>query len=439
MSGNNAAMAFSPNGQTVATTGFDGTSTLWDVTDPAVPSQLGDPLVGHTGFVGTASFSPDGTTLGTASTDESVILWNLTDLGRPVQIGEPVANVDALVLPADGRALVGGGDADAVSLRELEGGTQQRTLAKDVPGGWATISADGRLLATPVGDGSTALWDISEPTRPVRVSTTPPGSGAPAMFSPDNRLLITGDEDTSYLWDVSDPRHPARRADSLPAIIVLAAAFSPDGRTLATTNIYDHATTLWNIADPKNPRERPTTLPVGPFTNMTGLAFSPDSKILATGRADGKIALWNVSRPDTPARVGQLLNGPSDNNGDNSAINSEVSVTGIAFSPDGRILATTHLTAGLILWDVTDVNAATQFGPPVPLATEPAARIQFSPSGRTVATIGFDSKATLWDVSGVVDLQHHAAETACTITGKGLDSTAWTTYASGLPYQDTCG
>ncbi|WP_028048465.1 WD40 repeat domain-containing protein [Cellulomonas sp. URHD0024] len=438
MGGNNEGMAFSPDGQTVATTGFGGTSTLWDVTDPAAPVRTGDPLVGHTGFVGTATFSPDGTSLGTASSDESVILWNLTDVGRPAQTGEPVAHVDALVLPADGRALVAGGDGHLVSLRELEGGTKQRTLAQDVPGGWATISPDGRLLATPASDGSMTLWDISEPTQPVRISTTPPGSGAPVMFSPDNRLLITGDEDTSYLWDVSDPRHPVRRVDTLPAVIVLAAAFSPDGRTLAVANIYDRAATLWNVSDPKHPTERPTTLPVEAFTNVTGLAFSPDSSTLATGRADGTIALWNVSRPEKPTRVGQLLIGPSDVHGNGGAVNSDVSVSALSFSPDGRILATTHLAAGLILWDVTDVNAPTQFGPPVPLSTRPAFQVLFSPTGRTVATIGVDHKATLWDVSGVVDLQRHAAQTACTITGKGLDATAWKTYASGLPYQDTC-
>jgi WD40 repeat protein len=436
MSGNNYAMAFSPDGHTVATTGFDGTTTLWNVTDPTAPSRTGDPLTGHTGPVNEVTFSPDGRTLAAASSDTTVMLWNLTDLGRPTQIGEPVADVDSLVFPSDGHALVGGGDT--ISLRELTNGTRQRTRAQNLPKGVATLSPNGRLLAIGDADGSTTLWDITTPTHPVRLSTTPQHSGEPAMFSPNGRLLITGDTETSYLWDVSDPKHPVRRADSLPALIVLVSAFSPDSRTLAVANLYDDKTTLWNVTNPKHPTQRPKTLPVDAFTNVTGLAFSPDGRTLATGRADGKIALWNVSHPDTPTRVGQPLNGPNDGNDLQVISGSEAAVIGMAFSPNGKILATANNQATLILWDITDANAATQLGPPVPLTTEPALGVKFSPNGRTLATIGFDNKATLWDVNGVVDLQDHAAETACAITSKGLDEATWKRYIPGLPYQNTC-
>jgi WD40 repeat protein len=145
---------------------------------------------------------------------------------------------------------------------------------------------------------------------------------------------------------------------------------------------------------------------------------------------------------DTPpevSRVDQPLNGQNNDNGDLLIIaGSEAAVVGMAFSPDGRVLATANNQATLILWDVTDANAAAQLVPPVPSRTEPALGVGFSPNGRTLATVGFDNKATLWNVSGVVDLQDDAAETACAITGTGLDEATWKRYVPGLPYQNTC-
>ena len=64
---------------------------LWDLTDPARPRRLGEPLTGHTDDVSAGAFAPDGRTLATASaaeTDETVVLlWDLTDPARPRRLG----------------------------------------------------------------------------------------------------------------------------------------------------------------------------------------------------------------------------------------------------------------------------------------------------------------------------------------------------------------
>jgi WD40 repeat protein len=75
-------VAFAPNGNTVATAsdGGDGTVTLWDVTDRVQPRQLGPPLTGHTDLVFSVAFAHDGRTLATAE-GETVTLWGLTDRG----------------------------------------------------------------------------------------------------------------------------------------------------------------------------------------------------------------------------------------------------------------------------------------------------------------------------------------------------------------------
>ncbi len=74
------SVAFAPDGTTLATGDTDGTVILWDLTDPAQPRRLGQPLTGHTGPVYSVAFAPDGTTLATGGDDGTVILWDLTGL-----------------------------------------------------------------------------------------------------------------------------------------------------------------------------------------------------------------------------------------------------------------------------------------------------------------------------------------------------------------------
>ena len=84
------AVAFAPDGRTLATASYDQTVLLWDVTDPARPRRLGDPLTGHTDAVSAVAFAPDGRTLATASWDQTVLLWDVADPARPRRLGDPL-------------------------------------------------------------------------------------------------------------------------------------------------------------------------------------------------------------------------------------------------------------------------------------------------------------------------------------------------------------
>jgi WD40 repeat protein len=71
------AVAFAPDGRSLATASADRTVLLWDVTDPARPRRLDTPLTGHIDAVSAVAFAPDGRSLATASADRTMFRWDV--------------------------------------------------------------------------------------------------------------------------------------------------------------------------------------------------------------------------------------------------------------------------------------------------------------------------------------------------------------------------
>jgi WD40 repeat protein len=121
----------------------------------------------------------------------------------------------------------------------------------------------------------------------------------------------------------------------------------------------------------------------GPDQSVNGVAFSPDGKLLATADADGTVQLWN---PATRQPVGAALPAAS---GDR--------VNGVTFSPDGKLLATADADGAVQLW-----NLATRqpVGTPIsPVSRSTADGVAFSPDGRLLAIAESDGTVRLWNVA----------------------------------------
>jgi hypothetical protein len=159
---------------------------------------------------------------------------------------------------------------------------------------------------------------------------------------------------------------------------------------------------------------------------VTLLAFTRDGRTLATGSDSNTVIMWDVTDRARPARLGEPLSGTG--------------LKSLAFSPDGRTLASSGHESTVILWDTTDRTRPFPLGQPLTSATSHGSStvysVAFSPDGRTLASGG--RPVPLWDMAALNDLRGHAAQRACSLTGRGLNRSEWNHYISGLAYRDTC-
>ena len=360
------SVAFSPDGQTLASGSTDNTIQLWNVSDGSLLSTLS----GHSYSVLSLAFSPDGQTLASGSSDNTIKLWHVSDGSLMNTLSGHSDSVKSIAFSPDGQTLASGSADNTIKLWSVSDGSLQQTLyGRTDSVDSIAFSPNDQLLASSSGDG-TIIWRISDGSLLHTLSGHTDWVNSVA-FSPDGQTLASGSYDkTIKLWRISD--------GSLLQTLdghsnsVMSVAFSQDGQTLASGS-FDNTIKLWRVSDGS------LLQTLGGHTDwVNSVAFSPDGQMLASGSGDGTIKLWHVSD-------GSLL---QTLNGHTGLVNS------VAFSPDGQTLASGSSDGTISLWRVSNGSLLQTLSG----HTSPVYSVVFSPDGQTLASGSDDGTIRLWGI-----------------------------------------
>jgi len=373
------AVAFSPDGRRLATVSVDGTAILWD-------TETGENLLtltGHNGSnVHSVAFSPDGTRLATSSSDNTARVWDTTTGIELFNLVGHTSLVGGVAFSPDGSQLVTASADGTAKVWDLAPSHELFALMADQNDAITNVAISPDCLGAPEAPAEqcgTKLatagwqvwgWDMMTGQRLYEL-TGHTGFIDSVKFSPNGTRLATASQDeTARVWDLTSRREILKLPVGQSGNV--AIAFSPDGKRLAATGKEDTAI-IWDTVGGKEL----LTLK-GHTASVVQLAFNPDGTQLVTVSANSEdgLKVWNST-------TGEELLGLKDAG----------SILGVAFSPDGKRLATGNGEGIAAIWDAASGKKLFSFFG----HSRPVFSVAFTPDGSRLATASGDGTVKLWD------------------------------------------
>jgi RNA polymerase sigma factor (sigma-70 family) len=379
-SGQPRRVAFSPDGKMIATS--QRTGQLWDVASGRMLRELKS--IQSTVYA--LAFAPDGKTLATTNSDEAIHLWDPTSGEEIRRIDCKQGAVNTIAFAPDGKLLASGGCDGTICLWDAATGKDTcriTTLKKMIAS--IVFSPDGKQLAAGCNEDSPRLWDVATGREVRAFGDDKEDAFAPLAFSPDGKLLASGHPDGTFrLWDATSGE--ARRRWQAGWGVAYSAAFSPDGKTIATAVLWDGGIRLWDVA---TGHERDASEDHRGL--ITVLRFAADKKTLISAGWDRSVLCWDLAT-QTPHR---LLKWTTDCFG------------GFSLSPDGNTLAACQYKTGeMWLWDVRTGKASKLPLIPSTYRDQSVQTIAFSPDGQFLASGDFGKAMIhIWDVRERIEVR----------------------------------
>jgi WD40 repeat protein len=392
------SVAYDAEGKRLATVSFvrpdrEGEVKVWD-------AQTGKELLSFNG-VGGVAFSPDGKRLATPSGPSQLKVWDAETGQELLTFDQPqaVPGVLAFAYSPDGKRLAIGGRR--LKVWDAKTGEQLLSLVVNGPVASVVFSPDGKRLVSSsrgIKDMTVKVWD-AESGKELLTLQGHTGAVYSAAYSPDGKRLASVSKDAVKVWDAESGKELLTLQGQTGA--VYSAAYSPDGKRLASAN--GKEIKLW---DAQTGEELITI--IGHRASVNGLSFSPDGKRLASASADNTVKVWDVQAGQNPA-----------------TLNTGHAVRSVAVSPDAKLLAARladkgpFAVDGIKVWDIqTGKELITLKGHTQKV--NGVTGMAFSPDGKRLASAatieaGFNEarEVKVWDLAMGKELH--------TLTGGGIN------------------
>jgi WD40 repeat protein/uncharacterized caspase-like protein len=429
-----AFVSFSADGKKLATGGFGTPTLLWET---ETGKQL-LPMKGRSNMAYSVAFSADGTQLSAGGRTR----WDLRT-GRGLRI-TPAPSDKLFGMPApDGKSIaMFAPNTNAITILETTTGRQLQTLTRSATGGGVdrvSFSPDGHLLAAryleeqgtqnpqTIGglpSSQVKIWDVNSgrEVQTLTLATAPSEVG----FTSDGRGLLTvGGQGEVVLWDIASGNrlrsfapttatgnpNPMGNPGSLPNLGSLPKVKPGSMPTIPNmpTNMADMSAMITNVLG---------TMSAGTMgKTVTSVAFSPDGRTLATGGVESK-SNFDMATMISNAQKGSKSKKPSDPQDFLKDLKVETTgqvlffdvatgreagaikghgkgVTDVAFSRDGKLLATSGTDNTIKIWDLASKRELRTLSG----HTSNIESMDFSPDGRLLASAGEDGSTFLWDAN----------------------------------------
>lgn len=386
------SVAFSPAGSRLATASFDKTAKIWD----AKTGQELLTLTGHKDWVVGVAFSPaedkdsGGMMIATGSQDGTAILWDATtgQLLHTLTLTSGTA-INRLAFNPQGDRLATGSDDGTITLWDTTSGNTLRTLEGHTgPVYDVAFNPQGDRLVSASLDGTIKIWE-SDSGREVRtLPHSRTGWATSVAFNSTGTWLASAGEDGRVvLWDATTGQQRLSLTGTGAVNGVAISARGAGGERLAAASV-DGQVRLWQI----DGSEATPTLP--PLANqhgpIYGVAINPSGSQLATSASDGTIKIWQLNAEGS--RLVRTL----------MPTTTAEALYAVAFSPDGKNLATAGEDSTVTVWRTTS-PVSSEGGNDAQLQltghTGPVYALAFNAASDRLASSGDDGTVRVWDTA----------------------------------------
>ncbi|KAB8335546.1 hypothetical protein SD80_004360 [Scytonema tolypothrichoides VB-61278] len=337
-------------------------------------------LEGYTDSVTSVSFSPNGQIVVSGTADGTIKLWSRD--GREIKTFKAHdKKIISISFSPDSQKFVSGSEDNTPKLWSLDGKEIKTFEGHEDSITSVSFNSNGQMVVSGSKDRTIKLWNLDG--KEIKTFNKHRGSINSVSFSPNGKLIASASEDkTIKLWNLEGQEVKTMNHDQS----VKSIGFSSDGQTIvALSGYYSNPFRLW--------RRDGTLLTARDISIMSGntgytpdlISLSLDGRTMALGSANEKsIQIQSLKLQDS-SDIGNILNLQGHRN----------NITGISFSPDGKVLASASEDKTVKLWNVENQNFQT---PNLNYVTN----VSFSPNGQILVSVKSEQKVQLWQRNGIL-------------------------------------